>query len=157
MHLSVMLLASMMFTPGVGAEIREQIVVNMPPDRLAGWLQSHPAAVTYATHCTLVSRRGNLSRVLKETPKGIFEFTLQETLTQERGGFHYVVKLVQDHRGGMRSYKMDCWLMPYGTGRSVLTLYVVAEIDAPRVRYLDVKTSLAQAMKGFQRLVAGLQ
>jgi len=119
---------------------------------VADWLNSHHDEVARSTHCRIISRRGNLVRVARNTMKGEFEFTLRETITEGKDSGTYRMDLVESHKGRLTHERTVVTFTKSGSGTSI-SIYAEAVVDDPRIRNPAVIAGLSTSVRGFERMM----
>jgi hypothetical protein len=142
---------------GGDASVSDAFVVNVSTPRLAAFLQAHPEAVLQATGATLIARRGDLTRVQKNTAKGLFDWTVRETITQAGHTYSYTAVLARCDSGNVVDYRVSCTLSPIGTTQTFIRVIARMAIDSRRVHDLDVRIGMNAAMEAFRRFMEGLR
>jgi hypothetical protein len=149
--LPVLILAACL--TGGSANVTDRFVINVPADKAAAWLQSHPDEVSRAGQCETVSRKGTRAHMRKRTPKGAFEFIGEEKVVAQPGGnrYTYDCHLQQSLRGSVVAYDVTATLTPLNAQQSVVEVRAYLAVD--RTRDGPVQKSLDESMSGVKALL----
>lgn len=132
---------------GATAQIQQSFTLAAPVDQVTHWVLTHPNATAASMKCRIVGRKGNLTRLVKQTARGEFEFIVRETVTKDKTGVvRYTSVLVQSLRGGMTRSTIAATLTPY-RGGTLVDLTAIAEV--PDLPYGQVQIGLNTSARGF--------
>jgi hypothetical protein len=120
--------------------------------KVTKWIMDNEDAVVESTHCTIVSRDGDIVRVKKESPKGTFEFSTKVRISIGENEATYSTVFVKSHKGRLVDEQITVKITRE-KNRTKMSLSGKAEVDSRRIRRIDIVTALATSARGFERLI----
>lgn len=129
----------------------KEFEVRQSPKVISDWLKDHPKEVARSTGSELISKEGNKVRVRQDTPKGMMEFTLQETIKDNGKVYDYKSKLIQVHEGLIEDQETIVKLSPSRRGGTIVTITLSASVR--ETKPIAIKTGLNKSARGFQEMV----
>jgi len=125
--------------------------VRSSPKEVSDWLKDHPKEVARSTRSELVSKDGDKIRVRQDTPKGLMEFTLQETAKDNGKTYDYKSKLIKVHEGLIEDQVTTVKLSPSRFGGTIVVMKISARVRDTKP--IAIKTQIAKSARGFQEMV----
>lgn len=149
---AILMFVIVSFTPLFGGESwhEKEFEVKASPKVISDWLKKNPKEIASYMGGELISKNGDKVRIRQDTPKGIMEFTLEETLKENGDTYDYMSKLVEVHEGLIEDQMTVVKLTPKGSG-SIVTIRLSATVRD--VKPAQIRSGLAKSIRGFQEMV----
>jgi len=128
----------------------KEFTVRAKPDVVAKWLKDNPKEVARSTGSEIVSQDGEKVRLRQDTPRGLMEFTVRETVEENGQKVNYNSALVEVHEGLIEDQTTKVTIEPDGNGTAI-TIELFAKVK--NVKPVAVRTGLSKSARGFQELV----
>lgn len=134
------------------ASIDRTFTINAKSSVVAEWLKSHPEDIARSSGAKVISRNGNKVRVKKETIKGTFEFTLQESIVQQNNNTIYSAVLIETHQGAIVQDDIKATVLSVGD-KTKIEVHMSVKINDRKVKDSEARIGVSRAIRGFQELL----
>ena len=128
----------------------KEFEIKANPSVVSAWLKNNSKAVVIATGGEVVSQQDNKLRLIQDTPKGIMDYTVEETIVVEKDEYTYDSKLIEVHKGLIEQQNTTITVVPSKVGSKVKIKLSASVADTkPSV----IRGNLNRSIKGFQDML----